>query len=254
MSPSPEERIAVALAPASPNHGPRPEGAVVDHLVLHYTGMPSADGALAWLCDPASQVSCHYFVFEDGRIHQLVGEERRAWHAGVSSWRGQGDLNSRSVGIEIANPGHQWGYRPFPDAQVAAVIALCRDILSRHPIPPRNVVAHADVAPLRKEDPGELFPFDRLAAAGIGHHVPPTPIRGGRFLSPGEGGPPVRALQEMLALYGYPGPVDGLFGAETEAAVRAFQRHFRQERVDGIADLSTIDTLHRLLSALPALA
>jgi N-acetylmuramoyl-L-alanine amidase len=248
-----DARVAIALSPVSPNHGPRPEGAPVDHLVLHYTGMPSADGALRWLCDPASQVSCHYLVFEDGRIHQLVEEDRRAWHAGVSCWRGVTDLNSRSIGIEIANPGHQWGYVPFPNEQVDAVIALCRDILNRRAIPARNVVAHADVAPLRKEDPGELFPFDRLAAAGVGHFVPPTPIRGGRFLGSGDTGPPVRALQEMLALYGYPGPVDGTFGEETAAAVRAFQRHFRQERVDGVADVSTVDTLHRLLSALPSL-
>jgi N-acetylmuramoyl-L-alanine amidase len=225
----------------------------VDMLVLHYTGMPSGEGALRWLCDPASGVSCHHLVFEDGRVVSPVEESRRAWHAGVSSWRGETDLNSRSVGVEIVNPGHEFGYRPFPDAQVEAAIGLCRDILARHPILPRDVVAHSDVAPTRKEDPGELFPWKRLAAAGIGHYVDPAPIRGGRFLSPGERGRPVEALQSMLALYGYGVPVSGDYCDLTTAVVRAFQRHFRPARVDGIADVSTIETLHRLLAALPSL-
>lgn len=238
----------------SPNHGPRPEGVPVDMLVLHYTGMPSADQALSWLCDTRSEVSCHWYVHEDGRIARLVDEGRRAWHAGRSSWRGAGDVNSRSVGIEIANPGHEWGYRPFPDRQIEAVTDLCLAILDRHPIPPRNVVAHSDVAPTRKEDPGELFPWDRLAAAGVGHHVAPAPIRGGRFLQRGESGQPIEALQSMLAIYGYEVPISGTFCPQTAAVVTAFQRHFRPSRVDGVADVSTIDTLHQLLKALPSLS
>ena len=239
--------------PSSPNHGPRPDGATVDILVLHYTGMQSEEAAISWLCDPRSQVSCHYVVGETGTVLQLVDEERRAWHAGVSSWRGITDVNSRSIGIEIANPGQEFGYRPFPDAQVLAVIRLCRDILDRHPIRPRDVVAHSDVAPMRKEDPGELFPWAQLALAGVGPFVAPGPGRGGRAFQRGESGQPVEALQSMLALYGYGVPITGVFCETTEAVVRAFQRHFRPERVDGIADVSTIETLHRLLRALPSL-
>lgn len=235
----------------SPNRGPRLGGGAVDILLLHYTGMPSAEAALAWLAAPASGVSSHYFVFEDGRVVRLVDEAERAWHAGVSSWAGEADVNSRSVGIEIANPGHQYGYRPFPDAQVAAVIRLCLSILARHPIPPERVLAHSDVAPLRKEDPGELFPWGRLQAAGIGHLVPPAPVVAGKALRRGAAGDAVRALQAQLRRYGYRLDEDGTFGEETAAVVRAFQRHFRPVLVDGIADASTVETLDRLVAALP---
>jgi N-acetylmuramoyl-L-alanine amidase len=235
----------------SPNHGPRLGGGAVDILLLHYTGMPSADGALAWLAAPASGVSSHYFVFEDGRVVQLVDEAERAWHAGVSFWAGETDINSRSIGIEIANPGHEYGYRPFPDAQVAAVIRLCRAILARHPIPPERVLAHSDVAPLRKEDPGELFPWDRLHADGIGAFVPPLPVVAGPVVGRGETGAAVHALQAKLRRYGYRLDEDGSFGEETAAVVRAFQRHFRPAEVDGIADPSTVATLDRLIAALP---
>lgn len=233
----------------SPNHGPRPEGTTVDMLVLHYTGMPSEDGALAWLCDPASQVSSHYVVREDGRVFQLVDEARRAWHAGKSFWHGITDVNAHSIGIEICNPGHAFGYRPFPNLQIEAVLDLCHDILARHAIAPRDVVAHSDVAPTRKEDPGELFPWARLAEEGIGRFVEPSPIGGGRFFHEGDEGQPVAALQAMLAMAGYDMPPTGVFDPQTVAVLTAFQRHFRPERVDGIADRSTIDTLHRLLSA-----
>ena len=229
----------------SPNHGPRTGGGRVDILLLHYTGMPSAEGALAWLASPASGVSSHYFVFEDGRVVQLVDEDRRAWHAGASFWAGETDINSRSVGIEIANPGHNWGYRAFPGAQVDAVVRLCRAILSRHPIPAERVLAHSDVAPLRKEDPGELFPWDRLHAAGVGHLVPPMP------LGPSQGGTPAGNPQPRFRRYGYGLGEEGAFGEETAAVVRAFQRHFRPALVDGVADASTVATLDRLLAALP---
>lgn len=238
---------------ASPNHGPRPEGTAVSMIVLHYTGMESEDGAIAWLCDPKSEVSCHYVVRENGFIHQLVDEDRRAWHAGRSSWRGITDVNAASIGIEICNPGHAFGYRPFPNLQIEAVLDLCHGILKRHRIEPRDVVAHSDVAPTRKEDPGEFFPWDRFAEEGIGHFVEPSPVGGGRFFQMGDAGPPVQALQTMLGLYGYRVPTGGVFDEETRAVVTAFQRHFRPERVDGIADASTIETLHRLLRALPSL-
>jgi N-acetylmuramoyl-L-alanine amidase len=213
----------------SPNFGTRND-VVVDMLVLHYTGMKTAAEALARLCDPAAQVSAHYVVDEDGSVHALVPETARAWHAGLSRWRGGGDVNSRSIGIEIVNPGHEFGYRPFPGAQIAALIELCAGILGRHPIPARNVVGHSDVAPLRKQDPGELFPWPELAAAGIG----PWPFSGGETA-------PIPGVKGMLAEYGYE-------VTDFPAALRAFQRHFRPERIDGVADGETAGRIARLLS------
>jgi len=240
---------SAAQVRASPNFGERAAPGVVDMLLLHYTGMADADDALSWLCDPASQVSCHYFVFEDGRIVQLVAEEDRAWHAGQSVWHGESDINSRSIGIEIANPGHEFGYRAFEEIQIQAVIALCADILQRRPVPPHRVLAHSDVAPDRKEDPGELFPWERLAKAGIGRWVAPAPIQVGMELLPGAMGPPINALQAMLTKLGYGCDRTGVYDLQTKQVVRAFQRHFRQERVDGIADRSTLETLRSLLEA-----
>ncbi|MCC0017074.1 MAG: N-acetylmuramoyl-L-alanine amidase [Rhodobiaceae bacterium] len=234
----------------SPNHGERREGPV-DMLVLHYTGMERAQAAHDWLCDPKSEVSSHYFVYENGDICQLVAEDRRAWHAGAAAWGGVSDINSRSIGIEIANPGHAYGYPDFPAVQMEAVTALCADICARLAIAPRLVLAHSDVAPARKIDPGEKFDWALLARHGIGHWVVPAPARGGRFFQQGDSGQPVEALQAMLALYGYGVEVSGIYDTTTQQAVSAFQRHFRQEKVDGIADVSTIETLHRLLSALP---
>ena len=235
----------------SPNFGPRREGAWPEIIVLHYTGMETGEAAEAWLCDPVSEVSSHYLVHEDGCITQMVRESDRAWHAGKSSWRGETDVNSSSVGIEIVNPGHTFGYRDFPAAQIEAVAALCRGISGRHGVRPENVLAHSDVAPGRKVDPGEKFPWKLLAEGGVGHFVEPLPIRGGRFLSAGDRGEPVEALQSMLALYGYGVDISGIFDQQTKIVVEAFQRHFRTEQIDGIADRSTIETLHRLLSALP---
>jgi N-acetylmuramoyl-L-alanine amidase len=236
----------------SPNHGERKDGRQPDIILLHYTGMTTADAALDWLTVAESEVSSHYLVHEDGRVVQMVPEIRRAWHAGKSVWRGETDINSSSIGIEIANAGHPGGLPDFPDTQVEAVIALCRDIIERHAIRAERVLAHSDVAPIRKVDPGENFPWEKLARAGVGHYVEPAPIAGGRFFQRGDNGPPVEALQAMLAYYGYGTPVSGEFCAKTEGDVAAFQRHFRRERVDGIADFSTIDTLHRLLKAVPS--
>lgn len=150
----------------SPNHGER--RGPLDMLLLHYTDMVRAEDAVALLRDPAAQVSAHYVVGEDGRVWRLVAEDRRAWHAGVAWWHGESDINSRSIGIEICNPGHSHGYRPFPEAQMLAVMALCRDILARHAIPPHRILGHSDVAPGRKIDPGHLFDWRTLARAGIG--------------------------------------------------------------------------------------
>ncbi|WP_157015888.1 N-acetylmuramoyl-L-alanine amidase [Mesorhizobium xinjiangense] len=235
----------------SPNFGPRAGPTAPDMIVLHYTGMENGEGAEAWLCDPTSQVSSHYIVHEDGRIVQMVRESDRAWHAGRSSWKGVSDINSHSVGVEVVNPGHFLGYPVFPDAQIEAVIGLCAGISARHAVAPERILAHSDVAPGRKIDPGEKFPWRVLHAAGLGHWVEPSTVSGGRFLTLGDRGQPIEALQSMLAIYGYNVEITGQFDAMTRAAVDAFQRHFRPARVDGVADASTIETLHRLLSALP---
>ncbi|MBX4930372.1 N-acetylmuramoyl-L-alanine amidase [Rhizobium bangladeshense] len=235
----------------SPNHGERADGRHPDMILLHYTGMPTADGALDWLCREESQVSSHYFVHENGQVIQLVPEARRAWHAGKSSWHGESDINSLSIGIEIANAGHPGGLPDYPEEQIAAVIELCHDCVKRWSIAPERVLGHSDVAPIRKVDPGEKFPWAELHRAGVGHWVEPAMITGGRFFQRGDAGQPVEALQSMLSLYGYGTEITGEFSEKTMGDVEAFQRHFRPERVDGIADFSTIDTLHRLLSALP---
>jgi len=228
----------------SPNFDARTAPASV--LVLHYTGMKTGDEALARLRDPEARVSSHYMVEEDGRIFRLVAEERRAWHAGVSFWRGRRNLNGDSIGIEIVNPGHEFGYRPFPAAQIAAVTALVGDIRTRWDIEDRDIVGHADVAPERKDDPGELFPWKGLAQAGHGlwAEAPPAP---GSPIGEGEEGAAVFALQAGFTRLGYDLPPTGQFDAATTAVVRAFQRHWRQEKVDGLADGETRARLIALL-------
>ena len=250
---TPDSLFVLDLMP-SPNHGERRDGRAPDMIVLHYTGMPDAASALSWLCDPGSEVSAHYFVDEDGRITQLVPEARRAWHAGKAAWGGEADVNSASIGIEIVNPGHEFGYRAFPDEQIEAVIGLCLDIILRHGIAPHRVLGHSDVAPMRKADPGELFPWVVLADAGVGHYVPPQPLGDPAGLALGAEGPAVRALQALLSVYGYDVAASGAFDEATEAVVRAFQRHFRPARIDGVADASTVRTLKRLIDALPDVA
>lgn len=216
----------------SPNHGPRPGDGRVDMLILHYTGMPSAAEALDRLCSPEAQVSAHYLVDEDGTVWRLVPEERRAWHAGVSSWRGRTDINGASIGIELANPGHEWGYRPFPEAQMAAVEALATGILERHPIPPHFVLGHSDVAPDRKRDPGELFDWRRLARAGIG--IWPESTLASAPVPEG-----TAEVQRLLAGIGYACPVTGRLAAATRQVVAAFQRHFRPSLCNGALDRET---------------
>ena len=224
----------------SPNADDRPPGCAVDTLILHYTGMPNAAAALDRLCDPSAKVSAHYLIDEDGSVVQLVPEELRAWHAGVSSWQGRACLNDCSIGLELVNPGHEWGYRPFTEAQYDACIALGLAILARRPIPSRRVLAHSDVAPARKQDPGELFDWPRLAAAGIG-----------LWPRPGAGTPrAVDRLQSDLARFGYGVAPSGHFDEATHLVVMAFQRHFRPTRVDGRPDQTTLARLDGLLELL----
>ena len=215
-------------------------------LVLHYTGMKTGEEAIARLRDPEAKVSSHYVVEEDGRVFRLVPEERRAWHAGASFWRGRRNVNGDSIGIEIVNPGHEWGYRAFPDAQVAAVIELLGGIRTRWSIEDRDIVGHSDVAPARKDDPGELFPWKRLAEAGHGlwAEAPPAP---GNPIGEGEEGAAVFALQAGFTRLGYDLPPSGKFDAATTTVVRAFQRHWRPEKIDGVADGETRARLIALL-------
>ncbi|MGH7034082.1 MAG: peptidoglycan recognition protein family protein [Stellaceae bacterium] len=215
----------------SPNFDARPEAGAVDMLILHYTGMRTAEEALERLCDPAAKVSAHYLIAEDGAIWRLVDEAQRAWHAGLSCWRDCRDVNGASIGIELVNPGHEFGYRAFPERQMQALEQLARGILGRHPIPPRAVLGHSDVAPLRKQDPGELFDWLRLARAGIGlwsDFSADLPAPSG-----------TQELQASLKAIGYDCPVSGALDAPTQAVIMAFQRHFRPARCDGIADEET---------------
>jgi N-acetylmuramoyl-L-alanine amidase len=227
----------------SPNHAPRGEPPRIDMLVLHYTGMKSAEEAIERLRDPSTRVSAHYVIEEDGTIWRLVPEARRAFHAGLSCWAGESDLNDVSIGIEIVNPGHEWGYRSFPPEQMAAVERLCRDLVSRYSIPPHRVVGHSDVAPGRKSDPGELFDWSRLARGGIG--IWPKPgnelIRG---RGQGIGVIERAAALANLAAIGYCVTV----GAEA-VAITAFQRRFRPERWDGRLDVETARRLAEIRSA-----
>jgi N-acetylmuramoyl-L-alanine amidase len=212
----------------SPNHDDR-GGAPIDMLVLHYTGMKSVQEALARLCDSSAKVSAHYTIDEDGTVYAHVPEARRAWHAGVGYWAGASDINARSIGIELVNPGHEFGYREFALAQIASLTTLCHSILLRHPIPSSRVLGHSDVAPARKEDPGELFPWAQLAKAGIG-------------LWPDAIASDLGA--EALSRYGYDpdAPQDKVIGA--------FQRHFRPQKLDGKWDGECAGILSGLLARL----
>jgi N-acetylmuramoyl-L-alanine amidase len=243
----PDSSLVERVVP-SPNHDER-QGGDPDIILLHYTGMRTAEEALARLADPVARVSSHYFVYESGSIVQMVPEARRAWHAGVSSWSGQTDINSRSIGIEIVNPGHEFGYVDFPIRQIAAVIALCRGILARRPIQRDRVLAHSDVAPARKQDPGEKFPWKLLAESGVGLWVEPVPITDWLSLVPGDTGTTVTDLQKSLAEFGYGVPVTGDYDETTKQVVTAFQRRFRPAQIDGMADTSTRETLRKLTEA-----
>lgn len=203
----------------SPNFDER--SAPISLLVLHYTGMPDAASAINWLANPESKVSAHYVVTEDGKIIRMVPEDKRAWHAGKSHWRGVSDINSASVGIEIVNPGHEWGYRPFPDTQMQALVPLVNDIVQRYRITRGNVVGHSDIAPARKQDPGELFPWHTLARLRLALPRPTKNLMDPHWTDSGF----------MLALERF-----GYDITDQTAAVVAFQRRFRPELIDGIVD------------------
>lgn len=232
----------------SPNFDQR--RALPDAIVLHYTGMRTGEAALARLRDPEARVSAHYLVEEDGRVFRLVPEERRAWHAGRGVWQGETDLNAASIGIEIVNPGHEFGYRPFPAVQIEAVIALIGDIRQRWTVPDARIIAHSDLAPERKQDPGELFPWKQLAEAGHGLWFEPAAERVAALtglLQKGDQGIGVVVLRAGLHRLGYGLKPGGDYDDETATTVRAFQRHWRPDRVDGVADGETRARLIGLL-------
>jgi len=237
---------AGAIVFPSPNHGARTRE--ISSLIMHYTGMPTSESALGLLCSPLAQVSAHYVVEEDGRILQLVKEERRAWHAGVSYWAGETDLNASSIGIEIVHPGHR-DIRPFPAEQILAVISLSRDICARRHISRDRVLAHSDIAPRRKIDPGEFFPWDVLAREGVGRFLASPVSQATAALTLGVSGPEVVRLQLNLSKFGYRLEATGVYDEDTAVTVSAFQRHFRPNRVDGVADHTTCDVLARLLNS-----
>jgi N-acetylmuramoyl-L-alanine amidase len=256
MSARPNDSKLAEIWRPSGNFDARAGGRRPDILLLHYTGMDSAEAAIDWLTREESKVSSHYLIDEAGVVTQMVAEEARAWHAGQSIWAGETDINSASIGIEIQNLGHasETGLPPYPEAQMRSLERLCLDILARHEIPPMRVLAHSDIAPTRKQDPGEHFDWGRLAASGIGHWVAPAPIGTDAGLGLGDEGEAVLALQKQLAGYGYGVEPTGTYGKGLENAVMAFQRHFRPGLVSGRADASTLDTLQRLLATLPAIA
>ncbi len=216
----------------SPNFEPRKGCVAPDLVILHYTGMEDGASALARLCDPQSKVSAHYFVEEDGRVLSLVDEAMRAWHAGQSYWRGHHDINSRSIGIELVNPGHAFGYRPFPDVQMRAVLTLCMEIKERYHLPATAFLGHSDIAPMRKEDPGELFDWGMLATHGIG--VWPDVLEQDDELLT------LADAKLLLTMTGYDGGSDE---ASLRATLHAFQRHFVQHRVSGELDSETARTI-----------
>ena len=222
----------------SPNHDAR--AAAIDMLVLHYTGMKTAEEALARLTDPSAKVSAHYTVDTEGRVWRHVPETRRAWHAGASFWAGEANVNGRSIGIELVNPGHEFGYVPFTEDQIASLIELAQGILARHAIPPARVLAHSDVAPARKTDPGELFPWPRLAEHGIGVWPVARSSQSERRVTGGA------AFAADLARFGYGVPPD--VDVPLEAVVAAFQRHFRPSCIDGVADSECTAILESLLA------
>jgi N-acetylmuramoyl-L-alanine amidase len=224
------------IAAPSPNFDARPPATPIDILLLHYTGMETGAAAIARLCDSAARVSAHYTVDEDGTVYSHVSEDRRAWHAGLSYWAGARDINARSVGIEIVNPGHEFGYRSFPDAQIEAVIELCLEIVVRHSIPAARVLGHSDVAPARKTDPGELFPWGTLSLEGVGLWPQTRKAR----LTVG--------FEDGLRAFGYGLAPD--MDVPTATVIEAFQRHWRPARIDGAADAECEAILAALLNEL----
>ncbi len=234
----PDFPLPMIIDTPSPNHQPRPGGQEVDMVILHYTGMVSDQEALVRLCDPQAAVSAHYLIREDGTILGLVRENRRAWHAGRACWSRTDTINDRSIGIELVNPGHSHGYRPFPEPQMESLEILLKDILTRHRIMPRHILGHSDIAPTRKCDPGELFDWQRLAASGIGlwpSNMTPDDDAARRPVDRA-------AFLDKLAAYGYEIPEHN-----DTAAIIAFERHFRPWKLSGNADAENQQRIDWLL-------
>ena len=226
----------------SPNFGERAPGLSVNLLLIHYTGMKTCDQALQRLCDPSAGVSSHYLISETGSIYKLVDEAHRAWHAGVSFWQGETDINSLSIGIELVNPGHDNGYQPFPEKQMLSLIHLCGGILQRHNIPQRRVLGHSDVSPGRKRDPGELFDWRRLAASGVGYW--PREKKFPLFCNSNS----IVDWQSKLKRLGYNIEASGICDSKSKSVVTAFQRHWVPKNVSGVFDNETSCMLERLIA------
>lgn len=235
----------------SPNFNARPVGAVIDTIILHYTGMKTAETALRRMCDPASEVSAHFMIEENGTCHRLVEPEQRAWHAGVSHWRGRDNMNHTSIGIELVNPGHEFGYKPFPDAQIDSLLELLHRLES-FSVPRANYIGHSDVAPSRKTDPGELFPWKILADHGYGVVASTMGQNTKAILSSGDTGLEVRQLKKHLRMIGYDLSPDDIFCDDTRFAVAAFQRHWRQSMVTGTFDTGTQEIVMEIIGILKA--
>lgn len=223
----------------------------ISMLVLHYTGMESGAAARARLCDPAAEVSAHWIVHEDGKAETLVDEAKRAWHAGRGSWNGKTDVNSASIGIEIVNGGHNvplpdGSLPPYPDVQILAVIKLAKEIIERHEIKPHNIVGHSDIAPERKEDPGEHFPWEGLAAAGIGYWPGDLPDDNRVLFEAGDRDRGLSIIQRGLADLGYGASVTGCLDEPTQAIIRAVQRRYRPSNIDGVIDMQVMEIIKRL--------
>ena len=220
----------------SPNYNDRPPGTEIDILVIHYTGMVELAEALERLCDPANEVSAHYVIDQNGQIFQLISEEKRAWHAGVSSWRGRANINDRSIGIELENPGHEFGYQKFSKPQINSLIRITSSIIIRHPIPARNIIGHSDIAPTRKKDPGEFFDWNKLALKGIGYW---PKVRKSEDITP------INALNFEMALKMY-----GYDTTNLSATILAFQRHFLPKHCNDQPDLKMFRMLEILINNL----
>lgn len=220
----------------SPNFNNRPDGIAIDMLIFHYTGMLSANEALERMCSPIAKVSAHYMIDENGRIFQLVPEEKRAWHAGLAYWRGETNINDRSIGIELENPGHNFNYKYFPEKQITSLIKLAREIVQKYNIPARNIVGHSDVAPKRKKDPGELFNWSLLAENGLGLWPENKVVNNNNVDD-------LSDFESKLGLYGYE-------TSNLVASTLAFQRHFQPKTCSGKIDIQTVSILRRLIELL----
>ena len=231
--------MATVTQISSPNFNDRDPSVPLRYIVLHYTGMPTGAAAIQRMCDPAAKVSAHYMIEEDGQVIQLVDESKRAWHAGHSAWGETTDMNSASLGIELVNPGHQNGYRPFPAIQISVLKVVMKGVIERHAMNPKTApLAHAEIAPERKEDPGEFFPWRELADSGLGLWPTPQPADYGHADDD--------VVQDMLRTIGYPCPPSGFYDRATRSALLAFQRRYEPDNLTGTPERETIARLRAL--------